>query len=61
MWYRGHRTGVDVPPGHEVLSNERAHTDVVTDMQLSADGSCFITSNKRQDDAFSIAVNACLV
>ena len=46
----GHESGkvalFDARTGDEVLSNERAHMDVVTDMQLSADGSYFITSSK---------------
>ena len=46
----GHESGkvalFDASTGDEVLSNERAHMDVVTDLQLSADGSYFITSSK---------------
>jgi translation initiation factor 3 subunit I len=46
----GHESGkvalFDARSGDEVLSNERAHMDVVTDLQLSADRSYFITSSK---------------
>ena len=46
----GHESGkvalFDARSGEEVLSNERAHMDVVTDLQLSADRSYFITSSK---------------
>ena len=46
----GHESGkvalFDASSGDEVLSNERAHMDVVTDLQLSADRSYFITSSK---------------
>ncbi|GBE85198.1 WD40 repeat-like protein [Sparassis latifolia] len=46
----GHESGkvalFDAKTGDEVLSNERAHMDVVTDLQLSADRSYFITSSK---------------
>jgi len=46
----GHESGkvalFDAHTGDEVLSNERAHMDVVTDLQLSADRSYFITSSK---------------
>ena len=36
----------DAKTGDEVLNNERAHMDVVTDLQLSTDRSYFITSSK---------------
>jgi translation initiation factor 3 subunit I len=46
----GHESGkvalFDARLGEEVLSNERAHVDVVTDLQLSADRTYFITSSK---------------
>jgi len=50
MILTGHESGkvalFDADTGEEVLSNERAHMDVVTDLQLSADRSYFITSSK---------------
>jgi translation initiation factor 3 subunit I len=50
MILTGHESGkvalFDADTGEEVLSNERAHMDVVTDLQLSADQSYFITSSK---------------
>ncbi|THH30046.1 hypothetical protein EUX98_g4150 [Antrodiella citrinella] len=46
----GHESGkialFDAKTGEEVLNNERAHMDVVTDLQLSVDRSYFITSSK---------------
>jgi len=46
----GHESGkvalFDVKTGDEVLNNEKAHMDVVTDLQLSEDRSYFITSSK---------------
>lgn len=46
----GHQSGkvslFDVTTGEEVNSNERAHGDEVTDLQLSPDKSYFITSSK---------------
>lgn len=46
----GHESGkvalFDAKTGDEVLSNERAHSDVVTDLQMSPDRSYFITSSK---------------
>jgi translation initiation factor 3 subunit I len=46
----GHKSGkvalFDVKTGEEVLNNERAHSDEVTDLQLSPDRSYFITSSK---------------
>ncbi|KAG1776483.1 WD40-repeat-containing domain protein [Suillus placidus] len=46
----GHESGkialFDVATGTEVLNNERAHMDVVTDLQLSTDRSYFVTSSK---------------
>ncbi|KAJ8509118.1 hypothetical protein ONZ45_g8687 [Pleurotus djamor] len=46
----GHESGkvalFNVKSGEEVESNERAHMDVVTDLQLSKDRSYFITSSK---------------
>jgi translation initiation factor 3 subunit I len=35
-----------VKTGEEINSNERAHADEVTDLQLSPDRSYFITSSK---------------
>ena len=50
MILTGHESGkvalFDAETGEEVLSNERAHMDVVTDLQMSADRSYFITSSK---------------
>jgi translation initiation factor 3 subunit I len=46
----GHESGkvalFDAETGEEVCSNERAHMDVVTDLQLAPDRSYFITSSK---------------
>ena len=46
----GHESGkvalFDAKTGEEVLNNERAHMDIVTDLQLSPDRSYFITSSK---------------
>lgn len=46
----GHESGkvalFDWKSGDELQSNERAHLDVVTDLQMSADRSYFITSSK---------------
>jgi len=46
----GHESGkvalFDIKTGDEVLNNERAHMDVVTDLQLSPDRSYFVTSSK---------------
>lgn len=46
----GHESGkvslFDAETGDEVQSNERAHGDVVTDLQISPDRSYFITSSK---------------
>jgi len=46
----GHESGKialwDAETGDEVLSNDRAHMDVVTDLQLSPDRIYFITSSK---------------
>lgn len=46
----GHESGkvalFDVVSGTEVLNNERAHMDQVTDLQLSLDRTYFITSSK---------------
>lgn len=46
----GHESGkvalFDVISGTEVLNNERAHMDQVTDLQLSLDRTYFITSSK---------------
>ena len=50
MVVTGHESGkvalFDVKTGEEVLNNERAHMDVVTDLQLSPDRTYFITSSK---------------
>ena len=46
----GHESGkvalFDVKTGEEVLNNERAHMDVITDLQLSPDRSYFVTSSR---------------
>lgn len=46
----GHESGkvalFDIKTGDEVLNNERAHMDVVTDLQLSSDRTYFVTSSK---------------
>ncbi len=46
----GHESGkvalFDAKSGEEVMSNEHAHRDVVTDLQLSPDRTYFITSSK---------------
>ena len=46
----GHESGkvalFDTKTGEEVQSNERAHMDVITDLQLSPDRSYFITSSR---------------
>ena len=46
----GHESGkvalFDVASGTEILNNERAHMDTVTDLQLSPDRSYFVTSSK---------------
>ena len=46
----GHESGkvalFDAKTGEEVLSNERAHLDVITDLQLSPDRTYFITSSR---------------
>lgn len=50
MILTGHESGkvamFDAKSGEEVLNNERAHMDSVTDLQLSADRTYFITSSK---------------
>ncbi|EIM85756.1 WD40 repeat-like protein [Stereum hirsutum FP-91666 SS1] len=50
MILTGHESGkvamFDSKSGEEVLNNERAHMDSVTDMQLSADRTYFVTSSK---------------
>ncbi|KZV73212.1 WD40 repeat-like protein [Peniophora sp. CONT] len=60
----GHESGkvalFDAKSGEEVDSNERAHGDVVTDLQLSPDRTYFITSSKdksaRVHDASTLKV-----
>ena len=46
----GHESGkvalFDAKTGEETLTNQRAHMDVVTDLQLSPDRTYFITSSK---------------
>ncbi|KAH8109243.1 WD40 repeat-like protein [Phellopilus nigrolimitatus] len=46
----GHESGkvalFDAKTGDEVLNNERAHMDIVTDLQIAPDRSYFITSSK---------------
>lgn len=50
MILTGHESGkvamFDTKSGEEVLNNERAHMDSVTDMQLSVDRTYFVTSSK---------------
>ena len=50
MILTGHEPGkvalFNADTGEEMLFNERAHMDSVTDLQLSADRSYFITSSK---------------
>ena len=46
----GHESGkvalFDTKTGEEIESNERAHSGTVTDLQLSLDGTYFVTSSK---------------
>ena len=46
----GHESGKvalwDIKSGEEVESNERAHADLISDLQFSPDRSYFITSSK---------------
>lgn len=46
----GHESGKvalwDAKTGEEVLSNEHAHRDVVTDLQVHPDRTYFVTSSK---------------
>jgi translation initiation factor 3 subunit I len=46
----GHESGkvalFDVRTGEEIQNNERAHMDVVNDLQLSSDRTYFITASK---------------
>jgi translation initiation factor 3 subunit I len=46
----GHESGkvalFDAKTGEEIESNERAHSGTVTDLQLSPDGTYFVTSSK---------------
>ena len=46
----GHESGkvalFDAKTGEEVQSNEKAHMDVITDLQVSPDRSYFVTSSK---------------
>ncbi|KIY51537.1 WD40 repeat-like protein [Fistulina hepatica ATCC 64428] len=46
----GHESGkvalFNYETGEEIRSNERAHSDVVTDLQMSSDRSFFVTSSK---------------
>jgi len=46
----GHESGKvalwDVKKGEEILSNERAHNEIITDLQFAPDRSYFITSSK---------------
>jgi translation initiation factor 3 subunit I len=50
MILTGHASGkvalFDAKTGEEVLNNERAHMDAVSDLQLSEDRSYFITASK---------------
>jgi len=60
----GHESGkvslFDTHTGEEVANNERAHMDVVTDLQLSSDRSYFVTASKdktaRLHDTRTLAV-----
>ena len=58
----GHESGkvalFDAKTGDEVLNNERAHMDVVTDLQLSPDRSYFITSSKDKTARVRLSVLA---
>jgi len=46
----GHESGKvavwDAKTGEEVLNNEHAHRDVVTDLQMNEDRTYFVTSSK---------------
>lgn len=46
----GHESGkvalFDAKSGEEISSNEKAHMDVITDLQVSPDRSYFVTSSK---------------
>lgn len=57
----GHESGkialFDVVTGTEVLNNERAHMDVVTDLQLSTDRSYFVTSSKDKTARVSLSLS----
>ena len=50
MILTGHESGkvalFNAKTGEEVASNERAHADVVTDLQISPDRTYFVTSSK---------------
>ena len=56
----GHESGkvalFDAKTGEEVLNNERAHMDTVTDLQLSPDRTYFITSSKDKTARVSFPV-----
>lgn len=58
----GHESGkvalFNAKTGEEVESNERAHSDVVTDLQISPDRTYFITSSK---DKLARVCNALLI
>lgn len=58
----GHESGkvalFNAKTGEEVESNERAHSDVVTDLQISPDRTYFITSSK---DKLARVCNAPLI
>ena len=57
----GHESGkvalFDVVTGTEILNNERAHSDQVTDLQLSSDRTYFITSSKDKAARVSSSMN----
>ena len=56
----GHESGkvalFDAETGDEVLNNERAHMDVVTDLQISPDRTFFVTSSKDKTARVSFPV-----
>lgn len=59
----GHESGkvalFDAETGEEVLNNERAHMDVVTDLQIAPDRSYFITSSK--DKTARVSQKSCFL
>lgn len=59
----GHESGkvslFDVRSGEEIENNERAHSDVVTDLQLCKDQTYFITSSKDKSARVSLLFLPC--